>query len=146
MREVCLEAPRFLEVPGSPRKVSASWPPLLTKRYPLPEELSQHAPEEAFAPGELREACRAAGEGLGRADATEARFRPAAEMVSLWKGLDLPAWEAPYVIRDTRLGYLAGYGQALVSGELDEERAEAAAEARWGNPWREKLRSLRSRE
>ena len=54
-------------------------------------------------------------------------------------------WVAPYVLRDARLGYLAGYGEALVSGELTEEWVRAAAEARWGGDWREKLASVRER-
>src|SRR5919202_6862832 len=98
--------------------------------FPLPRELARHARRDRFTPDELREACRMAGEGLGRADAREARFRSATEMVALWKGLDLPAWEAPYVLRAARLGYLAGYDNALVSGELTEDRVSAAAEAR----------------
>ncbi len=83
---------------------------------------------------------------MGRADARETRFRTAAEMVEMWRGLDLPAWKAPYVLRDTRLGYLTGYGEALVSGELAAERVEAAAEARWGEGWRLKLEAARERE
>ncbi len=115
-------------------------------RYPLPRELARHIAGASFAPDELREACREAGEGLGRADAREARFRSAAEMVEMWRRLDLPAWVAPYALRDARLGYLAGYGETLVSGELVEERAREAAEARWGDGWREKLASARERE
>ncbi len=118
----------------------------MTKRYALPRELARHAHGGPFAPGELRETCRAAGEGLGRADAREARFRSAAGMVALWEGLDLPAWEAPYVLRDTRLGYLAGYEEALVSGELSEDSTNTAAEARWGYGWRTKLRAARERK
>lgn len=113
--------------------------------YPLPEELARHAPKESFAPDKLREACRAAGEGLAGRDAGEARFRPAAEMVEMWRGLDLPAWVAPYALRDARLGYLSGYRKALVSGELAEERVEEAAWARWGEGWREKLAVARER-
>jgi hypothetical protein len=113
--------------------------------YPLPEELARHARGCAFAPEELRGACRSAGEGLGREDAQEARFRSAAEMVELWRGLDLPAWVAPYVLRDARLGYLGGYGKALVSGWLEEERAERAARARWGDGWEQKLETARRR-
>jgi hypothetical protein len=86
--------------------------------YPLPEGLARLAKRKSFAPNELREACRSAGERLGREDAREARFRSAAEMVEMWWGLDLPAWVAPYALRDARLGYLAGYGEALISGEL----------------------------
>lgn len=37
-----------------------------------------------------------AGEGLGDEDARLARFRSAAEMVGMWRGLDLPAWISPY--------------------------------------------------
>jgi len=93
----------------------------------------------------LRGACREAGEGLGREDAREARFRTAAEMVALWEGLDLPAWVAPYALRDARLGYLNGYGEILTSGKLAEERASRAAESRWGDRWREKLAAARER-
>jgi hypothetical protein len=109
--------------------------------YSLPRELSRHASRGSFSSDELREVCREAGEGLGRSDTREACFRSAVEMVEMWRGLDLPAWVAPYVLRDTRLGYLAGYEEALVSGEMVEERLRAAAEARWGGDWREKLAS-----
>jgi hypothetical protein len=115
-------------------------------RYTLPQELARHAAESVFTPDELREACREAGEGLGRYDAREARFRSAVEMVEMWRGLDLPAWVAPYALRDVRLGYLAGYGDALVSGELTQGRVREAAEARWGDDWRGKLASARERE
>lgn len=64
----------------------------------------------------------------------------------MWRGLDLPAWVAPYALRDARLGYLAGYGEALVSGELAAERVEEAARARWGEAWREKLTAARRRK
>jgi hypothetical protein len=114
--------------------------------YPLPEELARHAPKGRLAPDELRRACREAGEGLGREDAREeARFRTAAEMVALWRGLDLPAWEAPYVLRDARLGYLNGYERALVSGELSEGWIARAAESRWGAGWGERLAAARGR-
>ena len=113
--------------------------------YSLPKELSRHAPRARFGPEELRGACRAAGEGLGREDAREARFRAAAEMVEMWRGLDLPAWVAPYALRDARLGYLNGYEKALVSGELSEKRTARAARARWGDGWREKLEAARRR-
>lgn len=113
--------------------------------YPLPEDLARWAKRESFAPNELREACRLAGEGLGREDAREPRFRSAPEMVEIWRGLDLPAWVAPYVLRDARIGYLAGYGEALVSGELPQGRVEEAARARWGDGWREKLATARER-
>lgn len=116
------------------------------RRYPLPEGLARHVAGGPFAPDELREACREAGEGLGRADAREARFRSAAEMVEMWRGLDLPAWVAPYALRDARLGYLAGYDEALVSGESAGERMRAAAEARWGDGWRGKLAAARERK
>ena len=114
--------------------------------YPLPEELARHAREGGFAPGELREVCRSAGEGLGREDAADARFRTAAEMVEMWLGLDLPAWVAPYALRDARLGYLRGYEIAVVSGKLPEEWVERAARARWGEGWEEKLERARDRE
>ncbi len=113
--------------------------------YPLPEELASHAPKSRFVPDELRRACREAGEELGRDDAREARFRTAAEMVGLWHGLDLPAWEAPYALRDARLGYLKGYERALVSGELSERQTVRAAEARWGEGWQERLAAARER-
>ena len=114
-------------------------------RYTLPEDLARHAPKKGFAPDELRGACRAAGEELGREDAKEPRFRTAAEMVEMWRGLDLPAWIAPYALRDARLGYLNGYERALVSGELSEGRTVRAAESRWGDGWREKLEAVRRR-
>jgi hypothetical protein len=113
--------------------------------YPLPEELARHARRARFAPDELRGGCEEAGEGLGREDAREGRFRSAAEMVVLWRGLDLPAWEAPYVLRDARLGYLKGYQDVLASGELPEESTARAAESRWGNKWRERLAAVRER-
>lgn len=113
--------------------------------YPLPRKLARYASKRAFAPDELREACRTAGEGLGGADAREARFRSAAEMVALWKGLDLPAWVAPYALRDTRLGYLNGYEEALLYEKLPKRRVEEAAEARWGDDWRQKLHAARRR-
>jgi hypothetical protein len=118
---------------------------VLHGEYPLPEELARHASKREFAPDELRGACREAGEGLGREDAREARFRTAAEMVALWRGLDLPAWEAPYALRDARLGYLRGYERALISGELSERQAARAAESRWGEGWRERLAAARKR-
>ncbi|CAA9517418.1 MAG: hypothetical protein AVDCRST_MAG05-3402 [uncultured Rubrobacteraceae bacterium] len=113
--------------------------------YPLPRELARHAPKERFAPDELRGACLAAGEGLGAEDAREARFRPAAEMVELWRGLDLPAWVAPYALRDARLGYLKGYEMALVSEGFSREEAICAARARWGGQWERRLEAARSR-
>jgi hypothetical protein len=113
--------------------------------YPLPQELARHVRDGGFAPGELRKVCRSAGEGLGREDAGEARFRSAAEMVEMWRGLDLPAWMAPYALRDARLGYLRGYEIALVAGELPEERVERAARARRGEGWEEKLERARDR-
>ena len=118
---------------------------MFEKRYTLPRELANHSRRHSFAPSELREACRVAGEGLGRADTHEARFQSAAEMVEMWRGLDLPAWVAPYALRDARLGYLAGYGEALVSGGLPEGWVEEAARARWGDNWREKLAAARER-
>ena len=113
--------------------------------YVLPEELARHVSKKGFAPDELRGACRLAGEGLGSEDAREARFRTAAEMVEMWGGLDLPAWIAPYALRDARLGYLNGYERALVSGELSEGQTVHAAESRWGDGWREKLEAARQR-
>lgn len=115
-------------------------------RYPLPEALAAGGFRDVFTPAELREVCQRAGENLGRADAGRAFFRPAADMIALWYGLDLPAWEAPYVLRAARLGYLAGYTQALVSGNLPGGDAEArAAKARWGAGWEEKLAAARGR-
>ena len=114
-------------------------------KYSLPRELGRHASVDAFVPDELRAACRSAGEGLGREDAREVRFRSAAEMVEMWRGLDLPAWVAPYALRDARLGYLAGYGEALVTGGLPEGWVEDAARVRWGDNWREKLAAARER-
>jgi hypothetical protein len=73
-------------------------------------------------------------------------FRSAAEMVSLWQGLDLPAWEAPYALRAARLGYLSGFGETLVQGGLDEETASRAAAARWGERGQQRLEALRTRE
>jgi hypothetical protein len=105
--------------------------------YSLPEELARHAPRKWFAPDELRGACHRAGEELGWEDAKKARFRTAAQMVEMWRGLDLPAWEAPYVLRDARLGYLNGYERALISGDMSEQQIGHAAEGRWGERWRE---------
>ncbi len=113
--------------------------------YSLPEELARHAPRERFAPDELRGACNEAAQELGREDARNATFRTAAQMVEMWRGLDLPAWEAPYVLRDARLGYLKGYERALISGEMPERRVGYAAESRWGERWRERLRAARER-
>jgi hypothetical protein len=113
--------------------------------YSLPDELALHAPSKWFVPAELRGACREAGEELGREDAKEARFRTAAQMVGMWRGLDLPAWEAPYVLRDARLGYLNGYESALLSGDMSEQQISYAAEARWGERWRERLKAARER-
>jgi hypothetical protein len=113
--------------------------------YSLPEELARYALRKRFAPDELRRACRDAGENLGREDAKEARFRTAAQMVGMWRGLDLPAWEAPYVLRDARLGYLNGYESALVSGDMSEKQIKNAARGRWGERWRERLKAARER-
>jgi hypothetical protein len=113
--------------------------------YSLPEELARHAPRRRFAPDELRGVCREAGEDLGREDAKEARFRTAAQIVEIWRGLDLPAWEAPYVLRDARLGYLNGYESALTSGDMSEQQINHAAESRWGERWRERLSAARER-
>ncbi len=118
---------------------------LARSTYPLPEEFTPYAPKRRFAPSELRSACREAGERLGREDAAEVNFRTAAQMVQMWRGLDLPAWEAPYILRDARLGYLKGYEGALVGGELSEERIGRAAERRWGQRWPERLEAARRR-
>ena len=115
------------------------------RAYRLPEDLAHHAPDTRFAPDELREACREAGESLGSEDAREARFRSAAEMVEMWRGLDLPAWVAPYALRDARLGYLNGYERSLVSGRLTPSRTHLAARARWGERWEQKLEAARQR-
>ena len=66
-------------------------------------------------------------------------------MISLWEGLDLPAWVAPYALRDARLGYLAGYEEALGSGELPQDATNAAAKARWGEDWQKRLAAARGR-
>ena len=114
--------------------------------YSLPEELARYSPrKQYFAPDELRAACRMAGEELGWEDARKARFRTAAQMVAMWRGLDLPAWEAPYVLRDARLGYLNGYERALVSGGMSKQQTSYAAESRWGERWRERLRAVHER-
>ena len=113
--------------------------------YSLPEKLARHAPRESFAPDELRGACREAGEALGWEDAKKATFRTAPQMVEMWHGLDLPAWKAPYILRDARLGYLNGYERALISGVMSEEQISYAAESRWGERWRERLRAARKR-
>jgi hypothetical protein len=120
-------------------------PPVARGTYSLPEELSRHARKERFAPDELREACRGAGEELGWQDARAPRFRTAAQMVAMWRDLDLPAWKAPYVLRDARLGYLQGYEKALTSGGMSERQIVRAAESRWGERWREKLEAARKR-
>jgi hypothetical protein len=115
--------------------------------YELPETLARHALASGpYQPGELHEVCRLAGEGLGKEDAALGEFRSAAEMISLWQDLDLPAWEAPYVLRAARLGYLSGFGEMLVRGGLDEETASRAAAARWGERGQERLETLRKRE
>lgn len=115
--------------------------------YYLPPELARHASGSGpFPPGELRQACQQAGQGLGKEDAEQGEFRAASEMVSLWKGLDLPAWEAPYALRATRLGYLSGFDETLVHGGLDRQTVSRAAAARWGDQWAKRLQALRSRE
>ena len=113
--------------------------------YPLPDDLARHAPRKRFAPEELREACRSAGEGLGAEDARLARFRPAAEMVEMWRGLDLPAWVSPYALRDARLGYLNGYDKTLASTEGSRDEIVRATRARWGARWEQKLEAARGR-
>jgi hypothetical protein len=120
-------------------------PPVARGTYSLLEELSRHARKEQFAPDGLREACRGAGEELGWQDARDPRFRTAAQMVAMWRDLDLPAWEAPYVLRDARLGYLQGYEKALTSGGMSERQIVRVAESRWGERWREKLKAARKR-
>ena len=113
--------------------------------YSLPEELARHASRKWFASDQLRGACCEAGEGLGGEDARKAKFRTAAQMVEMWRGLDLPAWEAPYVLRDARLGYLHGYERALIFGEMSEQQIECAAESRWGERWRQRLEAAQER-
>ena len=66
-------------------------------------------------------------------------------MVQMWRGRDLPAWEAPYVLRDARLGYLKGYERTLVGGALSEVLIGCAAERRWGERWPERLEAARAR-
>jgi hypothetical protein len=61
---------------------------------------------QLFAPDEPRGACHQAGAGLGREDARKGKFRTAAQMVAMWRGLDLPGWEAPYVLRDAKNGLI----------------------------------------
>jgi hypothetical protein len=120
--------------------------PLIARgTYALPEELARHSPRQRFDPDELRGACHETGEELGSEDARRARFRTAAQMVEMWRGLDLPAWEAPYVLRDARLGYLKGYERVLISGEMSEKQVSHAAESRWGGRWPERLRAARER-
>jgi hypothetical protein len=111
----------------------------------LPQDLASHAPAERPSPDELRAVCRAAGEGLGAEDACGARFRSAAEMVELWRGLDLPAWVSPYALRDARLGYLNGYDGILASEDLSQDETNRAARARWGERWEQKLEAARRR-
>ena len=111
----------------------------------MPRDLVRHAPKERFFPDELRAACRTAGEGLGAEDAREARFRSAAEMVELWRGLDLPAWVSPYALRDARLGYLNGYDRTITSEEFSQGETIRAARARWGERWERKLEAARLR-
>jgi hypothetical protein len=113
----------------------------------VPETLDRHVPASGpYRPHELQEVCRHAGEGLGREDVALGQFRSAAEMISLWHDLDLPAWEAPYVLRAARLGYLSGFSEALVQGKLDEDTALRAASARWGQRGQDRLEALRERE
>ena len=63
----------------------------------------------------------------------------------MWRGLDLPAWVAPYALRDARLGYLNGYDGALASAEGDRDEIVRAARARWGGRWERKLEAARRR-
>lgn len=127
-----------------PRRATGKGATVPRDGYPLPEELARHAPGGPFAPEELRDVCRLAGEGLGAEDAGLARFRPAAEMVAMWYGLDLPAWVSPYVLRDARLGYLNGYDRTLASAESAPDEVARAARARWGDGlWERKLEAAR---
>ena len=77
-------------------------------------------PPESGSPLRAAWALPPGGEELGWEDARKARFRTAAHMVEMWCGLDLPAWEARYVLRDARLGYLSGYERALISDKMAE--------------------------
>ena len=43
------------------------------------------------------------------------------------------------------MGYLAGYEEALVSGELPQDATNAAAKARWAEDWRKRLAAARGR-
>lgn len=120
---------------------------IATGHYYLPRELARHASSSGpFLPRELRQACHQAGEGLGREDVARGQFRAAAEMLSLWRGLDLPAWEAPYALRAVRLGYLSGFAKAFLYSDLDRETVSRASSARWGDRWPERLQALRDRE
>ena len=106
--------------------------------YPLPEELARHAREGGFAPGELREVCRSAGEGLGG----RTRRRPgSARRLRWWRCGGAGPASLGGALRAARRAprYLRGYEIAVVSGELPEERVERAARARWGEGWEEKL-------
>ncbi len=66
-------------------------------------------------------------------------------MVQMWRVLDLRGWEAPYVLRDARLGYLTGYERALVGGALSEVLIGCAAGRRWGERWPERLEAAHAK-
>jgi hypothetical protein len=61
-------------------------------------------PQTAVRPRRAARRLPPAGEGLGREDARKGKFRTAAQMVAMRRGLDLPGWEAPYVLRDAKMG------------------------------------------
>src|SRR3712207_9506174 len=90
-------------------------------KYPLPAELARHARRDSFSPDELRRGCREAGEGLGREDARKARFRAAAEMVEMWRGVGVPGRGGPLLLRGARLRYIKGHE---VGREVWWERGE----------------------
>ena len=108
----------------------------------IPGELARQAHKERFAPEELRGACNCKDRNKRSCFFGGAREGRPGEC----EGLDLPAWVAPYSLRDARLGYLDGYGETLISGKLSEEQTSRAAEARWGQEgWRERLAAARKR-
>jgi hypothetical protein len=69
---------------------------------PLPELQSRHVPRSGPPPP----SCAAPAtrrKRLGREDARKARFRTAAQMVAMGRGLELPAREGPYVLRAAKM-------------------------------------------
>ena len=77
-----------------------------TVHSPCPKIGLPRPQRQLFAPDEPRGACHQTGAGLGREDARKGKFRTAAQMVAMWRGLDLPGWEAPYVLRDAKNGLI----------------------------------------